>query len=127
MGISPNHDSVIRLAGAALPGQHDKWTEQRRYLGPDDLTRARLVGEPTADPEEIPEPDGRALTAQPDKGSQENRYTTQKDLTSAVEILCTSSRSTGRLNVRMLTKPNSFVASLHRRVNYYTDRPVSPL
>jgi putative transposase len=63
VGIFPNRDSIIRLVGAVLAEQHDEWAEQRRYLGLDALARARRVGEPTADPEEVPEPDYRALTA----------------------------------------------------------------
>ena len=63
VGIFPNRDSIIRLVGAVLAEQHDEWAEQRRYLGLDALSRARRVGEPTTDPEEIPEPDYRALTA----------------------------------------------------------------
>jgi transposase-like protein len=63
VGIFPNRDSIIRLVGAVLAEQHDEWAEQRRYLGLDALSRARRVGEPTPEPEEIPEPDYRALTA----------------------------------------------------------------
>ena len=63
VGIFPNRDAIIRLVGAVLAEQHDEWAEQRRYLGLDALTRARRVGEPTPEPEEIPEPDYRALTA----------------------------------------------------------------
>jgi len=63
VGIFPNRDSIIRLVGAVLAEQHDEWIEQRRYLGLDALARARRVGEPTPDPEKIPEPDYHALTA----------------------------------------------------------------
>ena len=63
VGIFPNRDAIIRLVGAVLAEQHDEWAEQRRYLGLDALTRARRVGQPAPDPEEVPEPDYRALTA----------------------------------------------------------------
>src|SRR6478752_6402142 len=63
VGIFPNRDAIIRLVGAVLAEQHDEWAEQRRYLGLDALARARRVGQPAPDPEEVPEPDYRALTA----------------------------------------------------------------
>ena len=61
VGIFPNRDSIIRLVGAVLAEQHDEWTEQRRYLGLETLTKARRVGGP--EPEEVTEPDLQALTA----------------------------------------------------------------
>jgi putative transposase len=63
VGIFPNRDSIIRLVGAVLAEQHDEWTEQRRYLGLEALAKARRVGEPEPEPEEVTEPDLRALTA----------------------------------------------------------------
>jgi hypothetical protein len=33
---------VTRLVGAVLADQHDEWTEGRRYLGLDALTRCRI-------------------------------------------------------------------------------------
>jgi hypothetical protein len=38
VGIYPNDDSVIRLAGCLLTEQNDEWLVQKRYLSQESLT-----------------------------------------------------------------------------------------
>ena len=65
VGIFPGRDSLIRLVGAVLAEQHDEWTEGRRYLGLDVLSRSRITPAPAAIPptEVNPASDLQALSA----------------------------------------------------------------
>src|SRR5215475_33957 len=54
VGIFPGRDALIRLVGAVLAEQHDEWTEMRRYIGLDVLTKSRLTLAGNTPPEEVP-------------------------------------------------------------------------
>ena len=63
VGIFPDRAAIIRLVGAVLAEQHDEWTEGRRYLGLDVLTRSQAVLTSNEDPADNKPATTPALTA----------------------------------------------------------------
>jgi putative transposase len=61
VGIFPDRTAIIRLIGAVLMEQTDEWTEARRYMGLDLLTKTRLRVIAGETPDESTHP--QAITA----------------------------------------------------------------
>ncbi|SCL32242.1 Transposase (or an inactivated derivative) [Micromonospora nigra] len=62
VGILPNRPAIIRLVGAVLAEQTDEWTEGRRYMGLELLTKARMVAINT-DQHDTDQPDPTPIAA----------------------------------------------------------------
>ena len=54
VGIFPNDQAVIRLAGALLSEQNDEWLVQRRYLSVESITLSCADPEPPQVEQEVP-------------------------------------------------------------------------
>jgi len=49
VGIFPDRASIIRLVGSLLIGETEEWTDERRYMSLEALSKVRPVRFPDAD------------------------------------------------------------------------------
>lgn len=63
VGIFPNRAAIIRLVGAVLAEQTDEWTEQRRYMGLELLTKAQQATIDAQPEQEVTQPHTAAIAA----------------------------------------------------------------
>jgi putative transposase len=53
VGIFPDRNAIIRLAGAVLMEQNDEWAESRRYIGPDILAKIGTASDDASPSQEV--------------------------------------------------------------------------
>src|SRR3712207_7029442 len=79
VGVFPNPDALLRLAGAVLVEAHDEWqVSDRRYLSEGSMA---LLDRPTQTAEEVAQPALMASQSNPQNILTAASYTTGRDVT----------------------------------------------